>query len=193
MRSQRGFTVLELLIGSAVATIGLYASLLLAMSALRGNTERRDSILAEQYAQHLLATIQSEAVMWTNDSPPNNIPDFLKNVTTPAVVAQSTGWLHGPVSVFATGKQVGPMGASKTWDSGLLSEMPNDRGTRFCVHYRLTWITTEMIRAEVRVTWPRLSLPMDKYADCPAEMVLDVGNVGSITLPAMVMKNVYVQ
>lgn len=190
---EQGFTILELLIGAGVATVGLYASLTLAMAALHGNTERRDSILAEQYAQHLLATIQAEGTIWTNDTPPANTGNLLVKATTPAVVGQTSGWVQAPGDVFATDKRVGPMGGNKTWDQGLLSELPNDRGTRFCAHYRLTWVTTDLIRAEVRIAWPHANLPTDKYADCPADMVFDVGNVGSITLPAMVMKNVYVQ
>jgi type II secretory pathway pseudopilin PulG len=137
-KSQQGFTILELLIGAGVATIGLFASMTLAMAALRGNTERRDSILAEQYAQHLLATIQAEGTIWTNDSPPANAGNLLVNATSPAVVGQSSGWLLVPGDAFASDKRVGALGANNIWDQGLLQELPNDRGTRFCSHYRLT-------------------------------------------------------
>ena len=70
LRNQRGFSMVELLVGAAVALIGLYASLNMAIYALHANQERRDAIAAEQYAEHVLSTIQAEAVFWTDVLPP---------------------------------------------------------------------------------------------------------------------------
>lgn len=189
-RSQRGFTMIELLIGASVAAVGLYATMQLAIAALNGNTERRDSIAAEQLAQHLLATIQTDGVMWFDPMP---MGKYLSRIQGPPGTGPTSGWLLPLDAKASTDKRVGGIGWDKTYDGGLMVELPQDQGTLYCTHFRLTWVTTDLIRAEVRVSWPRRQLAPEKYADCPAEMAYDVGNVGSVTLPAMVMRNVYVQ
>ena len=172
MRSQRGFTLIELLIGASVAAIGLYATMMLAIAALRGNTERRDSIAAEQLAQHLLATIQTDGVMWFDPMP---MGKYLARIQGPPGSGPSTGWLMPLDAKMATDKRVGGVGWDKTYDGGMMVEMPQDRGTQFCTHYRLSWVTADLIRAEVRVSWPRRTLLPEKYADCPRSEERRVG------------------
>lgn len=190
-RRPTGFTLVEVLVGAVVAAIGLFATMQLALAALRGNTERRDSILAEQLAQHVLASLQTEAIYWTQDVPTQ--VKYLGALPTPYSAGETSGWTLTPGVGFGADKRTGALGAVALWDNGLLNELPNDRGTRFCTHYRLTWVTPDMARAEVRVSWPHSNVDDTKYQACPADMVYDVGNVGSMTLPAMVMRNVYVQ
>ena len=62
--SSQGFSLIELLISAAIATTGMYASLSLCMTALKGNTEMRDQSIAMVYAEHVLNTVQGEGVMW---------------------------------------------------------------------------------------------------------------------------------
>ena len=109
LRNQRGFSMVELLVGAAVALIGLYASLNMAIYALHANQERRDAIAAEQYAEHVLSTIQAEAVFWTDVLPPQvgwylfRLPAFAQGATT--------GWQLVPGVDQADDKRVGRMGA----------------------------------------------------------------------------------
>ncbi len=197
-RSQRGFTMVELLVGASVALIGLYASLNMAMYALHANQERRDAISAEQYAEHLLSTIQAEAVFWTDVNPPQvgwylyRLPGFAQGATT--------GWQIAPGMEQSEDKRVGRMGADWIYDGGIRfafygasGELVVPTGTTYCAFWRLTWVTDSLVRAEAKVAWQRSALNVDKYKDCPVTMTDDVGNVGTMTLPAMVMKNVYVQ
>ena len=103
-------------------------------------------------------------------------------------------WTAAKSQGFNTDKRIGAMGADSVhYDDGILQEIPVDRGTRYCAWWRLIWVTPELIRAEARVAWTRPQVAVDKYKQCPIDMAYDVGNVGSVTLPAMVMKNVYVQ
>ncbi len=190
--SQRGFTMMELLISCGIATVGLYASITLALSAMSGNAERRNSILAEQFAQHLLATIQSDALAWTDATPPASYGVYVLHAPTPPSPGVSSGWINVPTAAFASDKRVGAVGSDKVYDAGLLAAMPSDVGTRFCGHFRLTWVSADLLRAEVRVSWPKQGVPFDMFQECPADMVYNVGLVGSMTLPAMVMRNVYV-
>ncbi len=191
LRNQRGFSMVELLVGAAVALIGLYASLNMAIYALHANQERRDAIAAEQYAEHVLSTIQAEAVFWTDVLPPQvgwylfRLPSFAQGATT--------GWQLVPGVDQADDKRVGRMGADWVYDGGIRFEIPAERGVSYCGFWRLTWVTDSLARADVKVAWQRPQLNVDKYKDCPVTMTDDVGNVGTMTLPAMVMKNVYVQ
>lgn len=188
----RGFTLVEVLIGGAVAMVGLFATLNLAVKATSGNSERRDAQIAGQLAEHVLATLQSEAVMWKDDAPPP-IANYLNKLPMPASPGTGTAWLNGPGAPLQSDKRVGSLGADQKYDQGALQEVPNDRGQRYCVHYRLTWISGDVVRAEVRASWVRSSAVQANYTTCPATMANDVGYVGSVTLPALVMRNVYAQ
>ncbi|MSQ83200.1 MAG: type II secretion system protein [Myxococcales bacterium] len=189
---QRGFSLIEVLVGGVVAMIGLFATLNLAVSATAGNSERRDAQTAGQLAEHVLATIQSEAVMWTDTTPPG-ISRYLSKLPLPVGTGSPTDWLNGPGAPLSTDKRVGQMGADQMYDQGVLQEMPAGRGQRFCVQYRFTWVTTDVVRTEVRVYWARGKAPADKFKQCPLLTATDMGLVGTVTLPALVMRNVYAQ
>lgn len=189
------FTLVEVLVGGVVAMIGLFATLNLAVRATSGNSERRDAQIAGQLAEHVLATMQGEAVKWT-DATPWALSRYLNKISTPATPGSGTNWLNGPGAPLSSDRRVGQLGADQAYDQGALLEMPNDRGQRYCVHYRLTWVSADVIRAEVRVSWARAGAPIDAYKQCPISMITnpgDVGFVGSVTLPALVMRNVYAQ
>jgi len=188
----RGFSLIEVLIGGAIAMIGLFASLNLAMSATRGNSERRDVQAAGHLAEHVLATIQAAAVLWIDADPPAHI-DYLNKLPKGGKVGDTTNWQNGLSGPNASDKRVGRLGADQKFDGGVLQEVPNDRGQRFCVHYRLTWVAAEVVRADVRVSWARSAAVADKYKTCPVAMINDIGDVGSVSLPALVMRNVYLQ
>lgn len=192
-RAQRGYSLIELLIASAIATAGLYASLSLCMSALRGNTELRDANVGMYLAEHTLATVQAEAaVLWTSNPPANNSMRYLKHLGSYAK-GTSTNWKLGHWNPFEPDKRVGNLGNdSFVWDKGALVEIPAQDAARYCIHWRLTWVNPDLARAEVRVSWTRPNVPVDQYKACPVTMVDDVGNVLSVTLPALVMRNLNV-
>lgn len=192
-RRTHGFSLVEVLAAGAVGMIGLFATMSLSVYALRGNSERRDAQLGGQLAEHVLATIQSEATMWTGDGTPNSVLMYLSQLPTPPAPGTGTAWLHAPTSTFTSDKRVGPLGGDIKYDQGALLEIPADRGTRYCVHYRLTWLSNDMVRAEVRVAWPRPKANADNYKACPADMLYDVGNIGSVSLPALLSRNANVQ
>ena len=196
-RRERGFSMVELLIASSVALIGLFASLNMAIYALHANQERRDAIAAEQYAEHVLSTIQAEGLFWTDLNPPGvgwylfRLPSLVTAGVLPS--PSTTGWQLVPGTEQSDDKRVGRMGADWIYDRGVRSEILSERGVQYCGFWRLTWVTDSLIRADVKIAWQRQALAVDKYKDCPVTMANDVGNVGTITMPAMVMKNSYVQ
>lgn len=192
MKAGRGFTLVEVLVSGAIAMIALFATLNLAVNAARGNTERRDAQVAGQLAEHVLATIQADATQWVGDTPPGYLT-YLNKLQLPATPGTGTAWLNGPGSPLSADKRVGALGADQKYDQGALQEVPTDRGQRFCVHFRLTWVSAEVVRADVRVSWARSKAAADLYKLCPSDMIYDVGYVGSVSLPALIMRNVYVQ
>lgn len=191
--AEQGFSLVEVLVAGAIGIIGLYASLNLALVALKGNSDRRDAQVAGQLAEHVLATMQSEATMWTGDGTPNGVLQYLSKLPGPPSVGQATAWLPGPNQPFSADKRVGQLGADTRYDQGALLEFPADVGTRYCIHYRLTWLSSDVVRAEVRVAWARPHVDADKYKTCPADMLYNVSEVGSVSLPALVMRNSNVQ
>ena len=188
-RNARGFTLVELLVASAIGIVGLYASLTMAMYALHANQERRDAIAAEQLAEHLLSTIQAEAVLWTDKRTDTNGYYVAEPFTSGD--GNQTAWLimHGTAEL--ADKRVGRMGNDPVWDPGITREIKEELATRYCAFWRLTYVTDSLLRAEAKVAWTRPHVAVDRYKDCPLTMTDDVGNVGTITLPAMVMKNQY--
>lgn len=190
---EAGFTLVEVMVAGAVGIIGLYATLNLAVMALKGNSERRDLQAAGQLAEHVLSTIQAEGTMWTGDGNPNLILPYLGKLPSPPTAGATTGWLNGPNLPQATDKRVGAMGGDIKYDQGVLQEIPSDRGTRYCMHFRLTWLSTELVRAEVKVSWPRPIVALDKYANCPVGMYDNIAEVNSVALPALVQRNSNVQ
>ncbi len=187
-----GFSLIEVLIAGAIAMVGLFATLNLSVNAARGNTDRRDAQVAGQLAEHVLATIQADAMQWTDDTPPGYLA-YLNKLPVPATPGAGTAWLNGPSAPLSGDKRVGGLGADQKYDQGALQELPNDRGQRFCVHFRLTWVSTEVVRADVRASWAKSSAAADAYKLCPPDMIYSVGLVGSVSLPALIMRNVYVQ
>ena len=194
LRSRRGFTLVELLVAASIGIVGMYASIAMSVVALRGNTESRDAVWGTYFAEHLLATVQAEGILWISDYALPDTGHYLNRLPWPAVPGQGTGWLPASFNKNNPDKRTGPMGNdSELWDAGILKEMPTELATRYCAHVRLFWVSTDMARAEVRVAWPRRNAAIAKYFDCPANMALNVADVGSVTLSAMVMKNVYVR
>lgn len=190
----RGFSLVELLVAAAIATIGMYASLTLCMSALQGNTEMRDAQIGLTQAEHLLATIQGEAVMWQDRIDKMPVSRFLRHLPQPFAGGQSSGWIVARTLPFAADKRVGDMGDDgHTYDAGLLNSLPSGNRARYCTQFKLTWVTADLVRAEVRVGWARPHVPADKYKSCLDAMYDDVGNVVTVSMPAMIMRNVYAQ
>lgn len=191
---RKGYTLLELMIAAGIASTGLFASLNMATYSMRGNTELRDANAALGLAEHLLATMQAEGAMWVTDNPADTAPLYLKNLPTPPTPGQSSVWKIAKVNPFEKDKRVGDMGDDGVvFDVGVQQEMPSAKGPRFCAHYRLSWVGTELARAEIRVSWARPHVPSDTFVDCPASMIDDVSSVSSVALAGTIMRNTSVQ
>ncbi len=188
MRSGRGYTLVELMVAARIATISLYASLNMAAFSMRGNTELRDSQAALRLAEHVVSTVQAEGWLWTTDEVLSQLL-FLRMATLPPTIGQTSGWQSGNHEQFNKDRRVGALGNSQAWDAGALQEIPNDLGARYCVFYRLIWVADDMLRAEVRVIWPREHLPADELVSCPNTRIDDVPSVNTVSLTGVVRRN----
>ena len=198
-RALRGYTLIEVLVGSAVTVVGFLALTHLQTSVLKANENAWNMTGAVRLATHVQETSRSEALRWYNDTyngaggVAQNDFLYLRWVGPPNLNGTS-GWrsagFYPDGTPFALVNQVGIQPA---WDAGVLRHVPGNRNARYCVEYRLTWLVPDfLIRSEVRVLWPRPGARAGLYDSCPADMVNHPEDVFSITIPATVMKNVFV-
>ncbi|NOZ02348.1 MAG: hypothetical protein GXP54_10725, partial [Deltaproteobacteria bacterium] len=172
---------------------------------IRGNTTSWDIVQASNLAQHVLQSIRIEAEQWTNTSTQDvNQAGFryLQHVndTVYADGSRGSGWLKAFDQGTVSFQLVNQIGRDTGYDQGALTQIRATDNRKFCVRYRLTWLVTDyLIRAEVRVLWPRDLGNAGQYDACPinigsdSDMQQDVSNVYSVTYPTTVMRNVFVQ
>jgi type II secretory pathway pseudopilin PulG len=190
MKASRGYTLVELLIASAVATTGLYASLNMVSYSTRGNTELRDVNAATGLAEHLIATMQAEGAMWVSDIPAETTPLFLKHLPMPPTAGLASDWQIAQFDTYSKDKRVGDLGNDGlVFDGGILQSIPSALSPRFCAHFRVIWVDESLVRGEVRVTWPRPHVNADQYIACPESMIYDVASVSTVTLMGTIMRN----
>lgn len=198
-RKSRGFTLVELMAVMAISLIGFLAVLYLQQGVIRGSGNSWNMVQATNLGRHLLESIRLEGTQWYNDSSVGVGGHqqarflYLQNVGNPAIGGTS-GWrnfdFYPPGTPFTMVDQIGRQVA---YDAGTLQEVRPDRNPRFCARYRLTWlIPNQLIRAEVRVLWPRDDAPAGRYDQCDAAMDTRPADAFSISIPATVMKNVFV-
>lgn len=197
MRSDKGYTLIELMVVVVITMIGFMAILMLQAGVIKGNTNTWDVVCATNLAQHVLETIRIEALEWTGKDATQGYDQdkfhYLRSLSSAGIPAPqvSTGWLKA----FDLGKNVkfqmvNQAGRDTYYDSGILNEVPDSRNQRFCVQYRLTWIIPDaLIRAEVRVLWPKLETAAGNFDACPKGMENQTNMVNQISVATAVMKN----
>ncbi|HAN32052.1 MAG TPA: hypothetical protein DCQ06_10685 [Myxococcales bacterium] len=195
--SEQGYTIMELLIAAAVATTALYASLNMTTSVVQGHTELRAVTDAQLLAEHLVSSVQSQGMLWI-DEVPYGAAEELKRV--PATVGQISPWnIYSRTNPgFSKNKRVGRLGNDTLWDNGaqlmIIDGLAGWAESRFCAHYRVARVSTDLARVEVRVSWARQHSAVDSTIDCGIEMATDPDadkKYGSVTLAGTVMRNLH--
>jgi len=189
---------MEVLIVIVITTVGFLALINLQIATLHAVGGSRSMVQAVNLAEHFIETLKSEALAWNAEgsvllSNQSTFPN-LKYAGNP-VEGGGSGWIRGYV-VNETDKRIGPMGKdTKTnWNVGIGNELDPNVNRRFCLHYRLTWlIPNYLLRTDVRVLWMKQNANMALYMDCPVGMETDLANVGNVTIPGTVMRNVFAQ
>ncbi len=196
MTEKRGFSIIEVLIVVVLTSIGFIALIQLQIGTLRGIGSSRNIFEATNLAEHVIETMRIESLEWiapgsVMTSQPTQFPYLYK--ASEASLGGSSGWLPTMLSTDQD-HRVGSLGNNLNSYGGILQQIPPDRNKKFCVHYRLTWLIPDyLLRAEVRVLWTRMDGDHSLYEQCETGMVNDLANVGSITIPATVSRNIFVR
>jgi hypothetical protein len=190
--------MVEMMVALAIILVGFLAILDLQTTGIQGATEGRSLFHGLKLGEHFAESLRTEAISWTRGITLNSNASFpfLQNAPVGSDGA-SSGWL-----VATPNGYVGTMGdfSDQTTycdfgvcDAGVVNELPADRDVRFCIHYRLTWLTSDVfLRADVRVLWIRAGGEREQYTTCETGMADDPSNVSFLNLPASLMYNAFV-
>jgi type IV pilus assembly protein PilV len=186
-RSGRGFTVIEVMMGLAVLTIGSLTVVSMQKATLIANTNARNLAAATEVAQAWIERLRVDALAWNN---PGGNPDittdtvWLKNVNT-------IGWFSPATSIYTNAFPAGAPGAD-VMGADIFSGDPS--ATAFCVQARLLqygqqpalWALARLVRAEVRVYWDKTGAPVNCAT---AQTGALPSNYGAVYLVSGVLEN----
>jgi prepilin-type N-terminal cleavage/methylation domain-containing protein len=202
MSGSKGFSLVELMMVIVITTIGFLALINMQVGTLHAVNESRSMMEAVNLAEHFVETLKSAAIAWNGAAAATILQGGLAakfphlRYVGNAALNGGSGWIEGYRST-ASDRRVGPLGnADATWDSGISNEVLPELNKRYCLHYRLTWLVPDyLMRADVRVLWLRDEAKISLYKSCGVgtEMQEDMSNVGSVTMPATIMRNVFAQ
>jgi Tfp pilus assembly protein PilE len=203
-----GFTVVEMMVVVLITVLGFLALFHLQSGVMKATTNSWNLIAATHLAEHFLETVRLESVEWNNDTTQGVGQAQFHYLNPLAATNTSTPWMRAYISGTGTGFQMSNqagklIGAGREYDTGVVAEFPstgaNARNQRFCVQYRLTWLVANfLVRAEVRVMWPRDDSRAALFDTCPdgsgtlTGIQDDPQNAWGVTFTTTVMKNVFV-
>lgn len=152
----RGYTVVEVMSAMTLFAIGAAGVIGMQRVTIQGGVDARNFDIASNIAREWQSRLQRDALAWT-------LPDSLNTSTN----IDNTLWLDaGNIDNTWRAPIAGPavVGYSNAFDSLGHDIAPASTDRYFCVHYRLAWVAnnaagsqpTGIIRAEIRVVWPRL-------------------------------------
>ncbi len=142
-KEQRGFTLIEVMMGLAVLTVGALGLMAMQQATIRGNMSARELSVATQATQQWIERIHRDALAW-------NVADAVAGVSGTTYLNQLPPTGGGPWFTPATG----PLGESPALDY-FGREVPLAQG-RYCTHLRMTWLVPgQLARVDVRTWWHR--------------------------------------
>lgn len=150
-RSRAGFTILEVLVGVLVMSIGFIGIFGMQTVAIQTNRAAYDRRMATELAETALERIKRDALMWNIAG---GWPDgtwLQQGMSAPAT------WTSPPVD-GDTAPAFNDLGLPNVSDTRVPDgrEVFAQRNSKFCLAYRTNWIwNPDMVRIEVRVFWPR--------------------------------------
>lgn len=145
--SARGFTILEVLIGVVVMTIGMIGIFGMQALAIQTNRAAYDMRVATELAETTLERISRDTMQWTAAG------------AWPANTYLEAGML-GP-GEWSAPPEVGTLtfndlGLPALTEANRADRRQVERNSRYCLNYRTDWVRApRLLRVEVRVTWPR--------------------------------------
>ncbi len=192
---RRGYTAVEVLLSMTVLAIGATGVIAMQRAAVQGNVDARELDMANAIGNEWMERLKRDATLWTPATvavvPPANLGRAVlvnENITGAWFVPKARLVAAAPQNDVESpgfdtlGRDVSSLDYTGT-------------GLRYCVNVRLTPITTDqtMIRAEVRVYWPRLltASPDPKFCNQvpPASLDLETDKYHFIYLVSAIRQN----
>ncbi len=157
----RGYTVVEVLSAMTLFAIGAAGVIAMQRVTIKGGTDARRFDVATNIAREWQHRLQVDSFRWTA---PNSV-ETTSNRSTRTLWLRTVEDTNGSPPAWRVperGSQPIP-GYSSAFDAMGRDVDIKDEERLFCVQYRLSWIAPEttsaataLIRAEIRVFWPRL-------------------------------------
>ena len=145
----RGFTIIEIMISLFVMMVGIVALYSLQVVAISGNVVAQEFTQATQLAERWIETLRKDSVSWT--TPANQ----------PARIQASDDWRDA----------IGPFMVNRDMldEDSYAAHIAID--SRYCIKYRVQSVpagdpSARMMRADVRVIWPRRDAALDSFQEC---------------------------
>jgi prepilin-type N-terminal cleavage/methylation domain-containing protein len=157
----RGYTAVEVLMAMTIMAIGAAAVMSMQKAAIQGNLDARKTDLANSIARTWVERLQRDAMNWTMPSSayPTGDDFAAARLIQPYV---GKGWYLPTALMKITTPETMSPGFDILGRDVEFNDLPN---AQFCVNVRLTWLTPPaltaspvepgLIRADVRVLWPR--------------------------------------
>lgn len=153
---RRGYTATEVLVSLSIVLIGGAGVISMQRATIQGNIDARRMDMANAIARQWVERLRADSMLWTTPAARNPNSNFT-NATLLQRVTLNDGLWYQPDQRLA---------AAPFWSPGLdalgadvaTGDLADDKNryALFCTNVRLTWlITDQMMRADVRVYWPR--------------------------------------
>jgi prepilin-type N-terminal cleavage/methylation domain-containing protein len=180
-RAMRGYTAIEVLMAITVMAIGAAGVMSMVKATVLGNLDARKTDIANAIARTWVERLRRDAMMWTSPGPTNGTGS---NIATAKIINAGVGTIG---NWFLPNQYLPPAANNAPISPGFdilgrdlltaditpnLAVTPQIPGAFFCAHVRLTWLTAnELLRADVRVIWPRAVSNNDTSKALPADGV----------------------
>lgn len=140
----------------AIVTIGGAGVISMQRATIQGNVDARRMDMANAITRQWIERLRADAMLWTTPSAATPTSNFANALLLQRVNLNDNKW-YRPDQRLAVAPFWSPgmdvLGADVA-DSDLNDD--DNRYALFCTNVRLTWlVTNELMRADVRVFWPR--------------------------------------
>ncbi len=155
-RCTRGFTAIEVLIAMTIMAIGAAAVMTMQKASIQGNLDARKTDVANSIARMWVERLRRDSMQWT--LVPGNGNANVINAASAQLLTQGFGQWFFPNAYFNATDPVPTMSFAFDILGRDLAQVningPSANPT-FCVNVLLTSLTPTLMRADVRVLWPR--------------------------------------
>lgn len=178
-RSQRGYTLIEVMMSLSVLGIGAMGIVALQKTTAFGNADARNLATASEIAATWAERLRADGAAWTNTPTGNSLDQttWLLQAGTANPVGPPTAWFE-PIEVQDRGSPAADLLGSDIY-AGDTDASGSPLAVAFCTQIRLTRVYPTLIRAEIRVFWDRDYDPVE-CPDDPADVTARFGEYGFV-------------